>query len=183
MSQFPGNGEAEPCQRVVYWQWDQGQCPLRLPGVTKVSSQKESGTIDLQATDGCQECGLKVSTKDFPPIWQKNSNSQKVTLSPDIFVVLHKFRFFYRNYLSIVKCSKGIHEYMMKDKYVSKPDFLPPEEATVPRILLPEPDNGCTRTHACVRREFLKQIQIVSYSSTVSSSCNNVPWSSFLVLT
>lgn len=84
MAQFPGNGEAEPCQRVVYWQWDQGQCSLRLPGVTTVSSQRESGMTHLQATNGCQECGQKVST-EFSPIWPKSSNSQKAMLSSDIF--------------------------------------------------------------------------------------------------
>lgn len=40
MVHLPGNREAEPCQRAVYWQWNQGQCPLRLPGITTVSSQR-----------------------------------------------------------------------------------------------------------------------------------------------
>lgn len=47
---LPGNREAEPCQRAVYWPWIQGQCPLRLPGDTTVSSQRESGMTYFQAT-------------------------------------------------------------------------------------------------------------------------------------
>ena len=117
MAQFPGHGEAELCQRVVYWQWDQGQCSLRLPGVTTFTSQRESGMIYLQATNGCQECGRKVGT-EFSPIWQKNSNSQKAVLSSDTFCGFPKI--FIGNYVGIIKYSKGINGYIRKGKYLSK---------------------------------------------------------------
>lgn len=52
----------------------------------------------------------------------------------------------------------------MKGKYLSKPQFLSPEETTVPSILLPETDDGCMRTHAWLEENFFLSTNCIIFT-------------------
>lgn len=150
---MPGNGEAEPCLRVVYRQWHHGQCPLRLSGVTMVSGQRESGIVFLQ-TGQQSECGWKVSSEEFSPAWKKSGTSQRFMPSSDHFLYFClNLKFFIGNYMCEIEYSKGINGFIMKGQFLSKPSLPFPRRnycASSLCILLPETACVCMRTNECV---------------------------------